>query len=445
MNDASFAFSILVAVAVGSLLPHRTAFGQDEWSSADPVAIAMDEAWTQLAEKNDKRARDVLSSVVKSDAAPADAFLLLGTLERKYGEKKRALETFERGLSFHPHHVNLNVEYAVSLSWEGKHDAAIDALERVLALDPHHRGGKLLLGRVLAWKGQGDRARKPYKQLLERNENDIDAIKGLAFVERTLLRKRQAIHLYERALALNPDDGEAKEGVRETRKISRYASSVEFGAAKNDAMWNYQAALGLRADVSPDVVVSAGYASLLAPDDVVLLASPTVSHRIDAGAAWRKREGLTLGLYYQLNVLGKEPIHRLDGRLDIEVAPQWILMGGIRPGFSHVGRREIRGDLGVQRLFDKGHWVSVQVFAFDSTQTGSSSWTAASTASLALAPRFRSTTSVGIGTISGVTAYRFSTGFEWSISDRLDVAAAYNGFRLNFSRHAISIRTTVRY
>ena len=97
------------------------------------------------------------------------------------------------------------------LSWAGRHDAALSAYDEYLAVAPDDHAARRQQARVAGWAGRADAARAYYEAVIRAQPDapgpGAEMRAKIAFIDG---RWREAIPAYERWLALEPDNNEAR-------------------------------------------------------------------------------------------------------------------------------------------------------------------------------------------------------------------------------------------
>jgi tetratricopeptide (TPR) repeat protein len=202
-----------IAEQVEPLLPEPVRAGaQGEWLRADQCASQL--AWTPWAEA--KSLDDVLARV--SDApftsqvnhSEQYAGLMreaIALRPRIADVAKRADEIYAPALSVMPDDSYVYAQLCQLRSLAGDAKGAIAAVERSVELLPICVAHWLLLGGAHATAGEFDAAAEAYAGVLKIDKENVDALLGLARVDRMRDRQPQAIAYYRRAIESNPRMG----------------------------------------------------------------------------------------------------------------------------------------------------------------------------------------------------------------------------------------------
>ena len=142
------------------------------------------------------------------------------------GKEKRpaALKLLQDHLAEDPGDSDARVFYGTVLSWEGRYDEAREQLTQVLAGHPFHGDALPALINVELWSDHPARAEQLAREGVEHDPRNIALMLQQAHALRNLNRNKEAARVLDRALALDPDNQEAK-AVR--RRVSEGARSWE--------------------------------------------------------------------------------------------------------------------------------------------------------------------------------------------------------------------------
>ncbi len=114
------------------------------------------------------------------DPKRADAAAHLGAVFNRRGETARARAAFERALAIEPSHVAARSGQALTEAIEGNLDAAREALEAMRKENPDTAAYWRTLGRILSWSGDLGAALAAYRRALALDPDDSDARIGVA-------------------------------------------------------------------------------------------------------------------------------------------------------------------------------------------------------------------------------------------------------------------------
>ena len=173
-------------------------------------------------------------TVLARDAGYRDAGLGKATALAWSGRLDAAVVEAERWQRLRPTDQEIALARAQFLSWAGRLDEALavyDSLARGGASGV--REAEKGRARVLAWRGDFDLAETRWRAYLRAHEDDAAAWVGLAQVLRWMGRPFAAADALERALALAPNDREAREQLRWVRTEIRPQATVGFISARD--------------------------------------------------------------------------------------------------------------------------------------------------------------------------------------------------------------------
>ena len=165
------------------------------------LAFLLAEAYSQRREE--ARALEVLTTVLKRDAESAKAHHALGNLHQTAGRADEAVAAYTAALVANPKHASSAVELAaVELLVRKDGDKGAQAVDRALAEDVQSALGPAELARARSLKGvalfQQHKPKEAEAELKSALEKDPDS----AFTKAQLARVLRAQHNYEEALEL---------------------------------------------------------------------------------------------------------------------------------------------------------------------------------------------------------------------------------------------------
>ncbi|NMB78058.1 MAG: tetratricopeptide repeat protein [Methanomicrobiales archaeon] len=131
-------------------------------------------------------ALDLLDSVLGSDPAHADSWLLKGYVLYQMNRYDEALQVLDRALSLNPGLDEALVYKGLIVSSFGKHHDALDLYDRALRIDNRYLTAWYAKGLALFLLERYDEAIRSYEQVLEIDPKHIDALSGI----RSAMKKR---------------------------------------------------------------------------------------------------------------------------------------------------------------------------------------------------------------------------------------------------------------
>lgn len=414
--------------------------------TAELVAAPLERAQGFLAKGDSGRAYRILDELVQDGTSEPTAYLYLGVLDRSAGRHTRAIAIFERGLEVSPDHVELQLELAMTYAWEGRLDDALRVYDGLVREHPSVRAARTARARVLAWAGRHGDATAEYDALLKEDPEDVEALRGAAFVHRSRMRYRRAKRNYRRVLALQPDDPEALEGLAEIESATRWTADAAVGLIYFPGIYAARADGGLAARINPDTEVRARYSADV-PTGLGASAGDAqtrIAHTPEVGLVQRASKRLTLDLAYQARMQRPSVAHRLALRGAVEASSAFVLHAGVRPGLRHDLQREVLADVGLQWIPLERLWLMGQAFYYTNDQR-QQSWTAVATAWARPARVFSFRVGAGVGEISDALAFTAFAMPTLHLGDRWECSVGYEYLRGFVTRHAGTVRATVRF
>jgi tetratricopeptide (TPR) repeat protein len=277
----TFAGNYLLARSIADetvrLLSEQVQAGaKGEWLTADELGQQLAwTAWSRAEALNDVIAR-VADAPFTTQVNHSEQFteLMQEAIELQpqiADVAKRADEIYKPALAAAPDDSYLYAQLCRLHSMAGNPQGAIDAVEKSVELLPICVEHWLLLGAARASAGEYDEAAEAYAGALRVDEENVDALLGLARVDRMRERPREAMATYRRAIEANPrmgtsylelgqmleEDGQLKTAISNYRLaldnrmlhpefLATLAEVCEKRNWKDEAVENYLDAVALR-------------------------------------------------------------------------------------------------------------------------------------------------------------------------------------------------------
>lgn len=191
----------------------------------------------QLAE-----ARAVCEQVCRTDKINAEAWLMLGMLNKALGLAGEAIGALEKATALHPKDASAQNEKGLLLVQAGRHQEAIDAFQLALHDAPDPATVWVNIGVVHGLMGQHALALQAFDQALRRNPRAAAAQVQRSALLGMMGRHDEALDAAERALRLAPNDLEAN--IRHSEALVGLERCAEALAA-------YRAVLAIAPDHFP--------------------------------------------------------------------------------------------------------------------------------------------------------------------------------------------------
>ncbi len=310
-------------------------------------------------------ARAALACLLLAGAAPLvaqDSLAVAARREAAAGRHAAAASLYERALAAAPDDQGLLGEYADALEASGRWRDAIPALERLVRARPDDGRRLRQLGQFLAWTGDRDRALDLLRRAAARQPDDPGTLAALGELLSWIPERRdEAARVFDRTLALDPDNRRAREGRANLLAWGgRAAEALEAfdallaaepasvgalrgkGSALNQLRRHREAAMVLRRALAIDprdvgalqelAQAEAGLARFGAADSALRLLPDVRSPSLDRLRDTTRR---ALGTYVEVEGLGRDRQDQLDAgearlRLSGLVRPDLRVTGSAR-------------------------------------------------------------------------------------------------------------------
>jgi protein O-GlcNAc transferase len=158
-------------------------------------------------------AAEHFARAAEADPANADALTALGTALAQLGRTEEAAGQFTRALTVNPDHVQARFSLGVLETGDGALEQAAEQFRRVLALQPGHADARLNLAEVLRRSQRYEEALAVLDDAVRRHPRLSPLKVNRGKVLKALGRLPEAEAAYREALAVNPNDAVAYEGL----------------------------------------------------------------------------------------------------------------------------------------------------------------------------------------------------------------------------------------
>jgi arylsulfatase A-like enzyme/Flp pilus assembly protein TadD len=184
------------------------------WKEAVEVFPANDRFQITLAFKllhagQLEEAEAVGLEITRIDDRSARGFILLGRIEEKRGDQKKALMYFEKAFQLEPNNVQLKLSLASTQMKNGQRDKAWKMCQSLIddptiAGDPTNAGILAQIGLILIEGNRIEQAREVLSDSIAMDDSDAEAWNNLGIVYYRMKDYPEALAAYERAIGLNP-------------------------------------------------------------------------------------------------------------------------------------------------------------------------------------------------------------------------------------------------
>ena len=160
-----------------------------------------------------ERAIELLENAIKSDSNFVEAWMLLSSVYRAFGQTDKAIEVCKKSLEHNPNDSIIWVNLGHLYQENNQHEQAFEPLKKALSLDPRNPSAWYSLGMALLAKKEHDRAIEAFQKTIKLDPNRINAWIYLASALDDTKQFTQAITAYKKALELQPSLFEALVGL----------------------------------------------------------------------------------------------------------------------------------------------------------------------------------------------------------------------------------------
>lgn len=174
----------------------------------------------------------IYDSLIAGNQRQRDAVLGRAQTLAWAGRLSEALANYKGWIRDHPVDREASIDYARALAWNGQLDEA-ETMYTQLA-KTGNAAAKKGLARVIGWRGELQRSERAWRQVLDTDPNDPEALTGLAQVLTWQGRQTDAEMALELALRANPAYGDARALLRWVQADLRPSVTIT-GVGINDS------------------------------------------------------------------------------------------------------------------------------------------------------------------------------------------------------------------
>ena len=177
---------------------HSLAFSQTHEDPTEPISAAL------RAREFDK-AVELTRSALRASAGSAQLWTLQGVAFAGKGDSKQALAAFQEALKISPNNVAA-LAGAAQIKYETDDQGAVPLLNRLLEVRPGDPTAHAMLAVLAYRKGDCSAAVPNFDQAGRLLDSQLDALHAYAACLARLKRLDDAAGVFQRAIALRPDD-----------------------------------------------------------------------------------------------------------------------------------------------------------------------------------------------------------------------------------------------
>lgn len=202
------------SIILASVLFLSYGFGQTAEDRIGPIASA-------LQSKQFEKALELLRPALQRSPGNAQLWSMQGVAHAGEGHKKEALASFHNALKISPDYLPA-LEGAIQIEYEGGNPAAIPLLQRVLRHRPSDATSHAMLAVLQYQQGDCAAAAGHFEKAGALFDSQLEGLHAYATCLVKLKQPDRAAGVFQRALALNPDD----------RRERRLLASIQLMAHK---------------------------------------------------------------------------------------------------------------------------------------------------------------------------------------------------------------------
>jgi len=438
-------FSTVILIGANLSVVGPTVAAQD--ADMGGFADVHEEALRFVAAGTPERALALLRSV--DTARPIrdpQLILLFGTLVRAAGELDSAIEMFERGLdASSPEQIATAwTELAVTRSWTGDLPGAEAAFRSALDSSPESRPARTGLARILRWRGETAEAESLYRGLLADGGDPVEAMVGMGFLAIGALQGREAIAWFDQALALAPDNAEARDGLGRIHDARRLAlqwrvTRAETATGVGRAEWVVSAAYR----VTPQGTASGTLNLAPRAQDVVVSDPNTVTSTVfhwTASMGWAQQLSTSWNAAASVERVSSTSGAGYLGTLESgrRLSSAWNASAGARGGHLPGVGSELMGWAGVTRVGSARRSAGITAF-YGSDLRGTWSRSALVTGSTGIGDRLTVRVGVAKGWTSSVGFHEATIAGRWGLHGGHELVAELFRFDGAYRRSGLRV------
>lgn len=160
-----------------------------------------------------------LSDVVRHNPNDLNARKLLGMACMQTGRNGRAVEQFKAASQLQPNDLWIKAELGRSYARLGAYGRANEIFEDILKTDPNNSEARLGEAEIAAWQGHTETALDTLRTLQSENPTNAEVLTLIGDIHRWKWKLTEAKQDYQQALDIDPNDSQAKKGLKETKLV----------------------------------------------------------------------------------------------------------------------------------------------------------------------------------------------------------------------------------
>ena len=168
---------------------------------------------------------------ITSEQHGTESQFYLGIIHRELRDLKQSALFLKQAVSDDPENINYQLEYAVTLERSGELQQALELYQTVLLQEPHVGAG-LGEARMYHWMGQFKKSTQLYQQLQTQHPGHTGVELGLAFVLLANRNKQAASAVFNQILQREADNADALKGLEMVAALSNHTIQVNRQAGK---------------------------------------------------------------------------------------------------------------------------------------------------------------------------------------------------------------------
>ncbi len=183
--------------------------------------------------KNTEEGVKLYAKILEEEPNNINALMGTGILLSQGGKNKEAIVYLEKARDVAPDRADVRAMLGTLYSWTAQLDDAVTELQKSVALEQGNISNRninnyIALGRIFRWQKKKEESIKLYQKALELDPNNGEAMVGLGRVYLFDDQWDKAEELYMKALTINPNDLDAKEALAQLKRFKAPEANIRY-------------------------------------------------------------------------------------------------------------------------------------------------------------------------------------------------------------------------